>query len=280
MKNYLTMSYLTLTEGLGSQISNFAALYAVSIRTGHRLLFIGDRPGGKGLQLTRPFAGLPIDVVPGASLSAAERIAYTFELDTTAVVDSRVFDLDPAHNFDIRGFFSSYRYWYPARAQVLDAFRFKPELLAPAAALVDSLRAGDRQVVSLHVRRTDYLDSAYHANLSLDYYLSACSRFKGDRYRFLVFSDDIAWCRQAFARRADFAYADLDSAEADLCAMSLCDHNIVANSAFSTWGALLNRSPAKTVVCPGKYLKDDATIRYVNYAWFPDDWVCLDDLLA
>jgi len=66
----------------------------------------------------------------------------------------------------------------------------------------------------------------------------------------------------------------------DLCAMSLCHHNIVANSSFSMWGALLNRSRSKKVVCPSRYLKEDAMIRYINHAWFPDDWICLDDLLA
>jgi hypothetical protein len=63
-----------------------------------------------------------------------------------------------------------------------------------------------------------------------------------------------------------------------MCAMSLCDHNIVANSAFSVWGALLNRNPAKRVVCPSRFLKRDNIIPYLNHAWFPDDWIPLDDL--
>ncbi len=111
---------------------------------------------------------------------------------------------------------------------------------------------------------------------------SACSQFKGDQYTFLVFSDDVDWCKSAFSRRRNFAYSAQGSPYVDMCAMSLCDHNIVANSAFSFWGALLNRNKAKNVVCPGKYLSEQEgpRARYINYAWFPDEWISLQDLLA
>ena len=279
MKNYITMSRLTRTEGLGSQMSNFAAMYAISLKTGHRILFRDDVPGNKGLELNQPFDGLPIDVVSDARLTGAERVAYVFELDTSRVVDGRVFELDSNTNYDFLGFFTSYRYWYPAREAVLGVFHFKKEIVAEAAALVGSIKAGGRQIVALHVRRADYLESPYHLNLSLDYYLNACAQFAGGQTTFLVFSDDIAWCRETFRRRTDFSYATQSSMYADLCAMSLCDHNIVANSSFSVWGALLNRSQARRVVCPSRYLKDAAGAHYVNYAWFPDDWIPLDDLV-
>jgi hypothetical protein len=283
MNSYITMSRLAQTEGLGSQMWNFAALYAIARRTGHRIIFLDIWDQGKGLQLAVPFANLPMQVLEVNRLTDEERVATRFDIDTTKIVDSRVFEIEPNVNYDFQGgLFISYRYWYPLLAEIRDAFAFKPEIVRQAQAVLAGVDRQGREVVGLHVRRGDYMTSEYHVNLSMDYYIGACAKFSDERHAFLVFSDDIAWCRQQFARRKNFYYAEpaQPSHYVDLCAMSLCDHNIVANSNFSAWGALLNRNPQKKVVCPVKYFKNDGIIFYVNNAWYPDDWIALDDLLA
>jgi hypothetical protein len=280
MKNYLTMSLLSMTEGFASQMGNFAALYAIAQKTEHRIVFLDTWTEGKGLMLNIPFESPPLEILSEAALTAQEREVAVVELDTKAAIDSRVFELQPNVNYDIRGFFMSYRYWYAMKDEVFAIFKFKAEIVAQAAAMVSAIGGAGKEVVAVHVRRNDYLNSQIHANLSYDYYASAFAQFRGDKYAFLVFSDDIEWCKQAFGRRQNVHYSTQTSHYVDMCAMTLCHHNILANSSFSMWGALLNPNQAKKVVCPAKFLKDGTMFGYVNHVWFPDDWIPLDDLMA
>ena len=100
--------------------------------------------------------------------------------------------------------------------------------------------------VALHVRRTDYIGGPY-VDLSVAWYEAQMAQFPGAR--FLCFSDDIPWCREAFAHR-EMVYA-LGTAEEDLLTMTLCAGHIVANSTFSWWGAWL--AGHNNVIAPRHY---------------------------
>jgi len=53
--------------------------------------------------------------------------------------------------------------------------------------------------------------------------------------------------------------------------MSLCKHNIVANSTFSWWGAWLNKNRDKIVISPSRFLKDD-----ISTDVYPNSWIKID----
>jgi hypothetical protein len=57
------------------------------------------------------------------------------------------------------------------------------------------------------------------------------------------------------------------------CCVSSCQHQVIANSTFSWWGAWLDPRPDKVVVAPRHwFLKEDNY--YPNL--FPHDWVLAD----
>jgi len=74
---------------------------------------------------------------------------------------------------------------------------------------------------------------------------------------FFIFSDDLAWAKKniidehiVFVEHSeDSDYSDW----MDMYLMSICKHNIIANSLFSWWGAWLNVNKDKVVVAPLKW---------------------------
>ena len=58
--------------------------------------------------------------------------------------------------------------------------------------------------------------------------------------------------------------------------MSQCQHNIIANSTFSWWGAFLNSNPNKTVVYPNKWF-GPSNWKLKTWDMFPPEWVCLTE---
>jgi hypothetical protein len=108
------------------------------------------------------------------------------------------------------------------------------------------------ECVSIHVRRADYLNlSAYYQQLDIDYYLKALD-IVGNNKTIVIFSDDIAWCKNNLKpiSQSKSVHFISEPTHIDVAAMSLCSHNIIANSTFSFWGAYLNQNSQKIVVAP------------------------------
>ena len=102
--------------------------------------------------------------------------------------------------------------------------------------------------VGVHVRRGDYLihDGCYEI-LDIDYYKRAMMSFKD--VGFLIFSDDIEFCRGMFAGM-DVEFSDTIDPVEDLAKMRDCSGLIMANSSFSWWGGMLNSG---AVVAPKRW---------------------------
>ena len=125
---------------------------------------------------------------------------------------------------------------------------------------------------SIHVRRGDYakLNSVYHV-AEMDYYRLAmdCLNTQGIA-GYLVFSNDVDWCKENFVGE-QFTFIH-DDALIELFLMSKCQDNVIANSAFSWWGAYLNPNPNKVVIAPKKWFN---TPRHDASNIVPKSWMTI-----
>lgn len=104
--------------------------------------------------------------------------------------------------------------------------------------------------VSIHVRRGDYVNNSFYVDLTeTDYYEQAMALFP--HKNFLVFSDDPVFCKTLPLFQAKNVQVMEGGTELDDFNMqSSCESNIIANSSYSYWCAILNPNPGKTVVAP------------------------------
>jgi hypothetical protein len=147
------------------------------------------------------------------------------------------------------GYFQSELY-FPQRDFILHLFEpadFIVKKLEPFRDIVGTNKA------AIHVRRGDYIKLNHIYNvLDMPYYAEAMRFLKGlGVSEYLIFSNDTEWCQQNF-KGEQFTFIKEDPFT-ELFLMGKCAHQVIANSAFSWWGAYLNNNPGRVVIAPGKW---------------------------
>lgn len=147
--------------------------------------------------------------------------------------------------------------------------------------------------ISLHFRIGDYkkAGSDTHPILPLQYYINALNYIIGK-----ITNDDSMYNKISvlcFGEKQDtiqinknicllkinfpnitFKLCDVELEDyEEMILMSCCNHNIIANSTFSWWGAYLNRNTSKMVTYPNIWFGKN--IKTSTADLFPTDWHCI-----
>jgi hypothetical protein len=187
-------------------------------------------------------------------------------------------------NVMLSGYFQSYKYFeknynmickiimlHNKKIDVLSRTEYTPEVLLNS--------------ISLHFRMGDYKTLQHiHPIMNVEYYTTALTYIEtnlGNKASFqvLYFCEDsdveevndiihdleIMFSRFTFVR-CDDKLQDWEQ----MLIMSLCGHNIIANSTFSWWGAYLNESEHKMVCYPKLWFSEDSLHNTADM--FPPQW--------
>lgn len=170
-------------------------------------------------------------------------------------------------NLRLLGYFQSEKYFNNNREDILKLFSIddtnKEYITNKYGHLFEN------ETCSLHIRRGDYLGLPnHHPICDINYYHEAMSHMNPN-ITYLIFSNDMEWCKTNFVGD-NFIFID-EKDYIDMWLMSLCDHNIIANSSFSWWGAWLNDNESKKVIAPKKWF--GPAINHNTSDLIPNEWV-------
>lgn len=237
---FITKLDLSYGCDFGSQMAQYASLLSISKKSGHELIFIDKFLNGRfGFPLKDPFIHIPKIV----SINDLENDIVTITMnnlknDINVTNNMLNFKFDSTMNYDIRNDIGLFNHHCEIRDDILKIYTFKEEIREFSKNYIKNIKTCEKDLlISVHFRRGDYL-KGFSLNLSINYYNEAInqiiSKYSNFNLKFLIFSNDIDWCKNNLD--GDCIFVENLNRYQDMCIMSLCDHNIIANSSFSWWG--------------------------------------------
>jgi len=184
-----------------------------------------------------------------------------------------VFNIDGEVYYE--GYWQSEKYFQGISDLILKSYEFRAPL--DGKNLDISKKIQTENSVGIHVRRGDYITNQDAARLhggicDADYYMRAVKTI-GEKVHnpiYYIFSDDKEWVKENLRTGNNQHYVDWNYGEdsyRDMQLMSMCKHNIIANSSFSWWGAWLNKNPEKIVVAPSRWFNKREAKDIVPQNW-------------
>jgi hypothetical protein len=191
----------------------------------------------------------------------------------TGFVQDEVFPVNNPHTndfkntyIDLNGYFQSEKYWEHCKADISNQFEFKEDVIASYFETVKGIKKTyyDYRLCSIHFRFGDYTDNPFYAQLTKNGYYERAIKHIQQKFKknlFLLFSDDKRAADTYLRTIPDVEYIILNTPSEihDLCFMSRCDNNIIANSSFSWWGSYLGGNKLN-VIAPKEWFGPEANL--------------------
>jgi hypothetical protein len=261
------MIIVRLRGGLGNQLFQFAAAYALATQKGVELksdLYTYKKHPLRKYELRHFNVNLP-------EATREEVHRFTGSNFVTRYLNKKsnyfycpqVFAQPHYHFYEdffslptpvyLSGYWQSEKYFSDVADQLRKLITPAQQLDQKNGDLIATIRSCDS--VAVHIRRTDYVQGSFFQPLDLAYYHRAFEAIekKISNPRYFIFSDDIAWSKQQLASLKDATFVDHNKGNdsfKDLLVMSACRNQVIANSTFSWWAAWLNDFNSKAVIAP------------------------------
>jgi len=276
------MIYIEIMGGLGNQLFQIFCGIAYSLE--NRIPF---KINANKFDLVSPVDNISKRPTYWSTfLSNLSKFTYQQQLPIPTYNEpSFIYNKIPAINedFKLRGYYQSYKYFdgqFTNICNMINLDNQKKEIYEKYNHYFNN-----KKIICIHFRIGDYVkNQAMHPILSSDYYIKSINYLKSQlpeffNYEILYFgeqADNMLIELFSTEIKTEFKnkYTIIDYAIPDweqLLLMSLCHHNIIANSTFSWWGAYFNTNSDKIVCYPSLWFGKHCNINTKDL--FPNDWI-------
>ena len=296
------MIIIQLTGGLGNQLFQYAMGRVLSERTKDTLMLDINSYSWDPLrkyelgvfQLKAPFATKEeIERVKQSNPLFKHRIYYKFKgapcpYFRLSYLKEQSFKFDSnflkfkSENVYVEGYWQSENYFKQIRDILLNELYIEESRFSLIMKDYTSIIRKAQGSVSIHIRRGDYLSNtettAFHGLCGLNYYRDAMHHIEKTTPNptYFVFSDDKSYVKEVFSGKQNVVIVEnVPYDYEELFLMSYCNHNIIANSSFSWWGAWMNQNSKKMVLAPSKWFFNKE-MQLLSLDLIPHDWIKID----
>ena len=212
----------------------------------------------------------------GSDIIKCFNILETQENQNYSWIDEKKFEFDQEFfddcpdNIDICGYFQTEKYFKHIEDEIRKEYTFDNEIYQRSLEYKKN-KFFNCEVISIHVRRGDYITDPNFDCLSLDYYHEALKLLPN--LPILVITNDFKWCQENFIEDR-FIISPFDDPCIDLCLMTLCKYHVIANSSFSWWGSWLAKS--KKTIAPKNWFSPNGKLSNNNTKdLYLKEWILL-----
>ena len=271
---------------LGNQLFQYAALKSLSIDKGYKIKLPKNlyNHSWHGQKCLLDNFNLEFEFLEDNDLI---NITTYNQVGNSHNFDQGFFNLPD--NINLHGFFQNLKYFDHNKDQIKKEFSFKKSIENKCNQYLKDNVGNEKPIVSVHLRRPD------NQNINLDYcaidsYVKEALSYFEEDFNFLFFAGgstsdgnsnlhEIDYLKNTY-KGDNIYYSDTNNTVMDLCLMSMCNHNIIAqDSTYSWWAAYLNSNLNKIVVAPRNLntslidTNDSSNIPTIYDNYYPDDWI-------
>jgi hypothetical protein len=262
-----------IVGGLGNHLFIIAAVLAYSVKYNKKVAFKYEENLGNRYNLPRKTFWKTLFKNQFELIESTEFDKIMFQLLFERYSHTYQ-ELPITHrNLLLKGYFQSFKYINDdIKKRMTDIIYSNQDLMYGAYEKYNKIKSyfgcDDNDMVSVHIRRTDYCYGNFHKALDQTYYQRALEI--AHKKNIIIFSDDIGWCKQNINKswyEYDNIYFVEDSndnaVELEFILMSMFQHNIIANSTFSLWASFISTyQEPKIVIAPKQWFGPEG----------PKDW--------
>ncbi|NTW33494.1 MAG: alpha-1,2-fucosyltransferase [Bacteroidetes bacterium] len=181
-------------------------------------------------------------------------------------------------NTYLHGYWQSEKYFKGIKNLIIEDFQIKKPIELNNFEIAN--RINSEESVSIHLRGRDYIKKEEINKIYFtcdESYYERCIKTISEKIQkphFFIFSDDPEWAKSFLKIDYPFTFVEGNSWNKtnyeDFRLMSMCKHNIIANSSYSWWAAWLNQNPNKIVIAPQKWFNDKS---FNASDLIPEEWI-------